>query len=254
VAELPLEGKRVLVVGASSGIGRAFGVHAVRAGAAVVLAARRKDKLEEAAEEAGGAHVACGDVSDAGDCERIVSDAVAAVGGLDLLFYSVGYSPLRHFAETTVADWRAVLDANVVGAHQVIRAAVPHVAPGAIVAAVSSEAVGQPRSATGAYNASKAALEASLRSWRVEHPRIRFSCVAVGATVPTEFGSDFDPELLAASLDDWRLRGLVQEDYMVTDELAEVLVGMFAAALRHPGIGVEHLTLRSPSPVLGTKS
>jgi NAD(P)-dependent dehydrogenase (short-subunit alcohol dehydrogenase family) len=104
----------------------------------------------------------------------------------------------------------------------------------------------------GAYNASKAALEESLKIWRAEEPRVRFSCVAVGATVPTEFGSEFDPELLVASLDDWTRRGLMHEQFMPTDELAAVLVGTLAAALQWPSIGIDHISLRSASPVVGT--
>jgi NAD(P)-dependent dehydrogenase (short-subunit alcohol dehydrogenase family) len=117
---------------------------------------------------------------------------------------------------------------------------------------VSSETVGQPRTALGAYNASKAALEETLKIWRAEEPEVRFSCVAVGATFPTEFGSEFDPELLVASLDDWTRRGLMQEQFMPTDELAAVLVGTLASALRWPSIGIEHISLRSASPVVGT--
>lgn len=131
-----------------------------------------------------------------------------------------------------------MFDANVVGGHQILRAAMPHLRPAAIAACGSSETVGQPRTALGAYNASKAALEESLRIWRAEHPEVRFSCVSVGATFPTEFGSAFDPELLVASLDDWTRRGPMQERYMPTDDLAGVLIGTFAATLPwlRPGV------------------
>jgi NAD(P)-dependent dehydrogenase (short-subunit alcohol dehydrogenase family) len=248
VAKAALEGSRILVVGASSGIGRAFAVKAAKEGANTVLAARRKERLDEAVEEAGAGHVVAGDVTDPLDCERIVSEAASLVGELDILLYTVGYAPLRRLAHTTVDDWRAVLDANLVGAHQVLRAALPKLAPGAIVAVVSSESVGQPRSGLGAYVASKAALEASLGIWRTEHPRVRFSCVVVGGTVPTEF----DMDLLVPSLQDWAVHGLATEDLMATDEVADVLVGLFAAALPYPGIALEHVTLRAASPVAGS--
>ena len=153
-----LLGQRVVVIGASSGIGRAFAVRAIRAGARVVLAARRADRLEEVTREAVGGHAVVGDVSDPDDCERMVADAAAVLGQFDLLLYCVGVAPLQRFAATSAADWRAVFDANVIGAHQVLRAALPHMPPGAIAACVSSETVGQPRTALGAYNASKAAL------------------------------------------------------------------------------------------------
>jgi NAD(P)-dependent dehydrogenase (short-subunit alcohol dehydrogenase family) len=254
VTERTLRDKRVLVVGASAGIGRAFAVHAVRAGAQTVLAARRKARLDEAVDEAGGGIVVAGDVGDPLDCERIVAEAAATLGELDLVLYSVGYAPLRRLADVTVDDWRAVFDANLVGAHQIVRATLPWLAPGAIVAALSSETVGQgrSRSALGAYSASKAALEETLRIWRIEHPRVRFCCVSVGPTVPTEFGSDFDADLLHASIDDWIRHGLAHDDFMATDDVAHVLADVFGSALGRPGVGIDHITLRSPSPVAGT--
>jgi NAD(P)-dependent dehydrogenase (short-subunit alcohol dehydrogenase family) len=175
---------------------------------------------------------------------------VAALGGpIDLVFISAGAAPMRMFEDTSPDDWRRVLDLNVVGVHQVIRAVLPHLAPGAIVAALSSEGVNQPRTALGAYVVSKVALERSLEMWRTEHPALRFSCVAIGATQPTEFGYQFDMELLGRALDDWAKRGLAQADFMETDEVAQFLADMYATALRFPGIGVEHVVLRSPSAV-----
>jgi NAD(P)-dependent dehydrogenase (short-subunit alcohol dehydrogenase family) len=245
-----LEGRRILVIGASSGIGRAFSIEAVKQGAQVALSARRKEKLDEVVAEAGGGHAVPGDISDAADCERLVDDAAAALGGpIDLVLISAGSAPMRMFKDTSPEDWKHVLDLNVVGVHQVIRAALPHLAPAAIVAALSSEGVSQPRTALGAYVVSKVALERSLGAWRTEHPDVRFSCVAVGATVPTGFGDAFDMELLAFALEDWAKRGLAQAEFMVTDEVAAFLADMYGMALRFPGIGVEHIVLRSPSAV-----
>ncbi|MDQ1461452.1 MAG: hypothetical protein QOI08_2936 [Actinomycetota bacterium] len=246
-----MHGSRVLVVGASSGIGRDFAIRAVQAGAATVLVARRTDLLDETVALAAGGHAIGGDVADPDDCARIAREAIGILGEIDLLLYCVGYAPLRALAETTADDWRAVFDANVVGLHELIRSVLPGLSERAVVAAVSSESVAQPRTALGAYGSSKAALEQMLRVWRLEQPAVRFSCIAVGATVPTEFGRDFDSGLLGESLDDWVRHGLVQEQFMATQELADVLVGVFAAALPHPGIGIEHISLRSPSPVIG---
>jgi len=126
----------------------------------------------------------------------------------------------------------------------------PMLAPGGIVGVMSSETVGQARSGLGAYSASKAALEESLRCWRTEHPNIRFSCVAVGSTVPTEFGSSFDLPLLGDLMDDWALHGLAQAEFMDTDEVGDFLVRMYAAALPYAQVNIEHLLLRSPSGLM----
>jgi NAD(P)-dependent dehydrogenase (short-subunit alcohol dehydrogenase family) len=245
-----LAGRRVLVVGASAGIGRAFATLAVSQGAEVAFSARRREKLDEAIEEAGGGHAVAADISDGAACAQLAADAAAALGGpIDLVLISAGSAPMRMFKDTSPEDWKAVFDLNVVGIHQVIRGALPHLAPGAIVAALSSEGVSQPRTALGAYVVSKVALERSLEAWRTEHPEVRFSCVAVGATVPTEFGSGFDMELLTFALDDWAKRGLAQSDFMLTSDLAAFMAEMFGTGLRFPGINVDHIVLRSPSAV-----
>jgi NADP-dependent 3-hydroxy acid dehydrogenase YdfG len=246
-----IAGCRIVVVGASASIGRAVALHAIRSGGEVVAAARRADRLEELVREAGGGTAVATDVRDPQSCESLMDVAAKALGGIDVICYTAGYAPLRFMADTTAADWEEVLSINVVGANQVIRAALPLLAPHAVVMVLSSEAVGRPRSALGAYGSSKAALEESLNAWRIEQPEVRFCCAAVGATVPTEFGDDFDPELLTWALQDWTARGLAQADFMDTGDLAEVLVETLAALLERPGIGLEHMILRSPSRVTG---
>lgn len=243
-----LDAKRVLVVGASAGIGRAFAVGAVQAGAEVVLCARRALALSAAVDEAGGGVALAGDVSDPEDCKRIVRRAAETLGEIDLVFISVGVSPLAPLADTTVEHWSSVLGTNLVGITQLIGAAIPALAPAALVVAVSSETVGQPRAYLGAYAASKAALEETLLTWRTEHPGLRFACVTVGGTAPTEFAQSFEPELFGQALTEWLERGLIQQEQMPTSELAEVLVGTLGTILAHPAVGVERLVLRSPSP------
>lgn len=247
-----MQGRRVLVVGASAGIGRAMAVAAVQGGADVVLTARRAEKLAEALGEAGGGHAVAGDARSAEHCQRLVTEAVGHLGGLDLVVYAAGYAPLRHLAETDGDDFAAIFGTNVFGVHQIVCAALPHLAPRAIVAVLSSETVGRPRAALGAYSASKAALEELLRAWRGEHPEVRFSTLAVGATFPTEFGDAFDGSVLGPAYEDWIRNGFMQTEFMATTEVGEYLVEALAAALDRPGLGVEHLSLRSPSPTMGT--
>jgi len=245
-----LDGRRVLVIGASAGIGRAFAQRASAEGGRLVVVARRADRLADLVTEMGGGVAVAADVSDESDCRRLADDVHRAFGEVDLVMHAAAMAPLKRFADTTGDDWRSVLATNLIGVHQVISAVLPMLAPGAIVSVMSSETVGQARSGLGAYSASKAALEESLRCWRTEHPNIRFSCVAVGSTVPTEFGSSFDLPLLGDLMDDWALHGLAQAEFMDTDEVGDFLVRMYAAALPYAQVNIEHLLLRSPSGLM----
>lgn len=261
VDERGMRGRAVLVVGASAGIGRAFAATAARAGAAVVLSARRPDRLADAVASAaaegeagargGTAEGVVADACDAGDCDRLVREAVALVGPLDLVLYSAGSAPLRALVDTDADAWQGVLATNVVGANQVIRAAVPRMAPGGVVAVLSSEAAHIPRYGLGAYGASKAAMEASIRTWRIEHPGLRFASVVVGQTFPTEFGDGFEADVLAAAFEHWGRHGLLQSEFMTPEGVAGVLASTLATALTHPEVGVEDLVLRSPSAPVG---
>ncbi|HXY93015.1 MAG TPA: SDR family oxidoreductase [Acidimicrobiia bacterium] len=245
-----LDGRRVLVVGASAGIGRAVALHAVREGARVLAVARRPERLRELVEEAGGGTSLAADVSDEDDCVRIADEARATLGDVDLLLHAAATAPLRRLRDTTGDEWRSTLATNLIGVNLLIGATLPVLAPTGIVSVLSSETIGQPRAGLAAYSASKAALEESVRCWHTEHPGVRFSVVAVGSTVPTEFGSGFDLELLTEVMGDWALHGLAQSEFMDTGEVGDFLVHLYAAALPYPQVNIEHLLLRSPSGLM----
>ncbi len=247
MAERSLVGKRIVVVGASAGIGRAFAVRAGKEGAKLVLAARREDKLAEVTKEAGAATPVVADVRRPQDCARVGDAARDALGEVDVLFISSGYAPLKMFADTDAQDWREVFETNVVGVHDTIRSVLPVLTPSAIVAALSSDSVRHPHTALGAYSSSKAALERCLVSWRLEKPGYRFSCVEVSGTVPTDFTSAFDPDLLGVAATEWIARGLVQESRMTPEAVADVLAGIIASALDHPDVGLESIVVKSPT-------
>jgi NAD(P)-dependent dehydrogenase (short-subunit alcohol dehydrogenase family) len=247
-----LADRRVLVVGASAGIGRAFASRAIAGGATVAVVARRADRLAELVQGAPSAVVVTGDVRAPADCARIVTEAAVALGGIELLLYCAGSSPLRPLADTTADDWATVFETHVLGVHHIVQEALLHMPRHGVVAVLSSETVGRPRYGLGAYGASKAALDQLLHALRVEHPLVRFTTVTVGATFPTEFGDGFDPEVLGRALSEWARHGLMTEEMMHPDEVAAVLAGVFGAALGNPTVGVEHLVLRHQSPVLGS--
>jgi NAD(P)-dependent dehydrogenase (short-subunit alcohol dehydrogenase family) len=247
---LQLEGKRVLVIGASAGIGRSIAIQCVARGAGVAFCARRPEVLEAAIAEAGGGVAVTGDVRMAADCDVVVQRTVEALGGIDAICYSAAMSPLRLLADTSAEDWRAVLDTNVVGAALVTRAALPHLSPRALVAFLSSESVGRPRHGLVAYAASKLALEELIRGYRTEHPELRFAKVTVGATVPTEFGIEFDMELAGQLFPVWIAHGEMRANYMDVGDVGEVIVDHLASSLLHPDVDVQEIVIRPPGPLL----
>jgi NAD(P)-dependent dehydrogenase (short-subunit alcohol dehydrogenase family) len=136
------------------------------------------------------------------------------------------------------------METNVLGAHEVIRAALPHLAPDAVVAVLSSDSVGTPRIGLVPYASSKAALEELLRGWRNEQSQVRWTCITVGPTVPTEFGIDFDPELMMEIFAEWSEQGHVDTSLMTTTEVADVIAGTLALLAANPTVNCDHIVLR----------
>jgi NAD(P)-dependent dehydrogenase (short-subunit alcohol dehydrogenase family) len=248
----PLAGKRVLLIGASAGIGRALAIRLVQDGAQVIMSARRGPELAKVAAEAGGGIPVQADITSAADCARLGQTVRDRLGQVDILVSSVGVAVLRMMADTEPADWRQTFETNVIGFHQVLRACLPSLVPDAIVAAMSSESVDEPRAALGAYSASKVALERALTAWRTEHPGFRFCRIRVGATTPTEFSSGFDMPTLVHALGEWAKRGLAQDRFMTPAEVAGTIAGLLTVASDHPGTCLDEVTVRSPAAVVAT--
>jgi NAD(P)-dependent dehydrogenase (short-subunit alcohol dehydrogenase family) len=231
---IDLTAKRVLVVGASSGVGRAVAALAARSGARVGVAARRADKLGELAEELGreGAevHVSPGDVSVEADCRSLVDTAVASLGGLDALVYAPGISPLRLLAEASQEEWQRVFAVNVIGASLVTAEALaPLKESGGRVVVVGSYAVRQTLPGIGLYSVSKVALDGLLAAWRMEHPDVDFTRVVLGNTLGTEFAQDWGPERTAEITKLWIDRGLFPSATMMPlAAAAEAIVSVLA--------------------------
>ena len=247
-AGVTLRDKRVLVVGASSGIGRAFAGAALGHGARVVLAARRADLLEEAVAGHDHARGVAADVREQEDCARLLAEAAAELGGLDLLLYSVGAAPLARVEDLDAAAWRGVMETNVIGASLVTAAALPHLADGAVCAYVSSISANRPYWGLAAYTTSKAALNQLAAAWRAEHPRVRFTRIVMGNTAPTGFGDAFDRDVLEQAFPHWNADGIRPFDLMEAADVGTHLAESLAVALAHPGIELQELRLEAPRP------
>lgn len=239
----PLAGLRILVVGASSGIGAAVARRGAEQHARVAAAARRGDALAALAAPHDQMHPIELDVRDQGSVRAGVQAAVAALGGLDAVVYAAGTSPLVPMTDATAEDWRDVLETNVVGCAHVAMAAAPHLldTEGRLVV-LSSKAVRQPFADLGLYSTSKVALDGLLRCLPVEVPGLRVSRVVVGNTHDTDFAVSWDPERFGASLERWATQGVLGSTHtMAPDDVADAILMVVASPVHIDDIAVlEH--------------
>lgn len=121
-----LDGRRILVTGASSGIGRSTATALAAAGARLGLLARRRARLEAVAAEVGGAAVAPADVVDPAGVTAAIDAVADELGGLDGIVNSAGLSRPGAILDADPADWRDTFEVNVLGLLHVTQAAVPH--------------------------------------------------------------------------------------------------------------------------------
>ncbi len=125
-----LRGKIALVTGASSGIGRETAVMMARNGAKMALAGRDGEELQHVARhiaQFGGEAVALtADLTSEKDCERLIAEAVARMGGLDILVNAAGTLAGGTIETTTVEAWRAMMVINLDAVFWLMRLAVPH--------------------------------------------------------------------------------------------------------------------------------
>jgi NADP-dependent 3-hydroxy acid dehydrogenase YdfG len=210
-ASAPLSGTVAIVTGASSGIGEATAAAFAQNGASVVIAARRRDRLEALSArigESGGTAMAveC-DVTDEAQARGLVARTVAELGRLDILLNNAGVMLLGKVEGADVGQWRQMLDLNVAALMNLSHAALPHLfeaaekAPrrAADIVNVSSVAGRVARVGSGAYNASKWAVNAFSEALRQEVTKrhVRVGVIEPGA-VDTELAShNTDPEVVA---------------------------------------------------------
>lgn len=163
----------VLITGASSGIGAALAREWARRGARLVLAARRRDRLDSVVEDVrrlGGAAIAveC-DVTRDGDPEKAVARAVAEWRRLDVVVANAGFGVSGVFEDLTIDDYRRQLDTNVFGLMRTVKAALSEVRKSrGRIALVGSVAGYVATAGTSAYAMSKFAVRALAQSLRYE--------------------------------------------------------------------------------------
>ena len=248
--DIDLSAKRVLVVGGSAGIGRSAALAAAAAGATITVVGRSAEKLAEVVTTAGSGTGVSADVTDPDRCRELVGEAVDAMGGIDMLLYATGVSPLAPLEEVDAETWHRVIATNAIAPALVTQAALPHMGDNSVIAFLSSITVGSGHYGLGPYAASKAALDRTVRSWRMEHPDQRFVCMAIGDTLGTDFSRDFDMEQAAALTPKWVAASVIYKHQMESADLGRTITEFLAMLLAHPKLTIPELTIVPTGPML----
>lgn len=186
---MTIEGQSALIVGASSGIGRAIAVQFAREGVQVMASARREDRLRQLQNEV-NIDIFVADAADRDAMQRLGAAALERFGGLDILVYAAGTnSPDRWLPRMTVEIWNEVIQVNLNGAYYITHAVLPamRAAKRGHLIYISSISGLLPDISGAAYQASKRGMVALAHAMRVEEKEngIR-TCVLCPGLVKTE--------------------------------------------------------------------
>jgi NAD(P)-dependent dehydrogenase (short-subunit alcohol dehydrogenase family) len=187
----PLTDVRCLVIGAGRGIGTAVAARIVADGGRCHATRRQTAAAGPGAPDCTWS---VGDVRQPGDVDRMVSEAVDRLGGLDALVYCPGVAHVGPVADTPAAAWTEAFEVNVRGFGLAVRAALPvwHEQGNGCAVALSSQAARRGQSLIAAYTATKAAIDGMVRALAVElAPVVRVNAVAPGIVMTDMIAEDF---------------------------------------------------------------
>jgi NADP-dependent 3-hydroxy acid dehydrogenase YdfG len=223
-----LDGRKVLITGASSGIGEATAVAMAGEGAAVALGARRKDRLEAILariESDGGTAVAIeADVADEGQARSLVETAAKELSGLDCLVNNAGVMLLGPVQGADLDEWRRMVDVNLLGLLYCTHAALPAIRDGGggDVVNISSVAGRTARLGMAVYNMTKWGVVGFSEALRQEakHIGVRVTCVEPGF-VATELQGHNTNQMVVDGIEESRER---IGDVLEADDIARAIV------------------------------
>ena len=240
-----LEGRKVLITGASSGIGEATAAAMVAEGAAVALGARRKQRLDELAgkiNDGGGTAIAVeADIADEQQARNLVETAHADLGGLDCLVNNAGVMLLGPLQGADPAEWRQMIEVNCLGLLYCTHYALPLMRDGGggDVVNVSSVAGRIAALGSGVYNMTKWGVVGYSESLRQEGALIgvRVTCVEPGF-VDTELqGHNKNPLVVE------RIQELMEQTPKVL-EAADIANAIVYAASQPEHVSVNEILVR----------
>ncbi len=202
-----LDGRVAIVTGASSGLGVIFAQALAEAGADVVLAARREDKLDDTrrlVEAAGRRALAVRtDVTRPEDCQALVDAAIAAFGKVDILVNNAGIGTAVPALKETPEQFRAVMDLNLNACYWMAQACAKVMKPGSAIVNISSilglTTAGLPQAAYSASKAGLIGLTRDLAQQWTSRRGIRVNALAPGFFA-TEMTEQYDPAYVERTL------------------------------------------------------
>ena len=190
-----------MITGASSGIGEATARAMAAEGAAVSLAARRRDRLEDLAEsinaDGGAAHAFAADVSEEESAGRLIAEAAEAMDGLDVLVNNAGVMLLGGVQGADTEEWRTMIGVNLLGLLYCTHAAMPLMQEGGggHIVNVSSVAGRIASLGSAVYNMTKWGVTGFSEALRQEgaHSNIRVTCLEPGFVATELQGHNKNP-------------------------------------------------------------
>jgi NAD(P)-dependent dehydrogenase (short-subunit alcohol dehydrogenase family) len=206
-----LEGKRAVITGGDSGIGRAVAIAYAREGADLLIAYLEEDEDARATKELVEAEgrkavLVRGDIQDADHCEAIIREAVAELGGIDILVNNAAHqASFEHIEDLSNEEWELTFRVNIHAVFYLTKAAVAHMKPGSAIINTASVNSDQPNPTLLAYATTKGAIHnftAGLAQMLAERG-IRANAVAPGpiwtplipSTLPEESVSKFGEQV-----------------------------------------------------------
>ena len=209
MAKRSFEGKRVVLTGASSGIGWYVASELVRAGAYVVVSSRRIDRLEQLRQSFGNPRkrliAVPGDLAECSHRKELIRAAVERLGGIDILINNAGVGAIGNFEQATPERLRRIFEVDFFAAAELTRLALPHLHAGTQPAVCLVSSVLGHRAVPGKseYCAAKFALRGWAESLRIELRPSGIDVISISpSTTRSEFfGSLIESEGQSESLD-----------------------------------------------------
>ena len=221
-----LKDKRVIITGASSGIGRELAKQLSAEGCRLIINARRKDRLEELAAELSGSATSCvivdGDVTERSVRDRMLGAAQENFGGLDILINNAGIGAMGRFDEATEDRMREIFEVNFFAVCEFIRESLPLLKAGhePVIVNLSSVLGHRAVPLKSEYCASKFAIHGFSDAIRAELSQDGIDLLLVSpSTTDSEF---FDAAIDDSTKRDWKKGGAMSPEVVASRTLRAI--------------------------------